>query len=150
MKKSFLPDYRRETMELIKKHDISISSIVQTIGVSQGTAYNWKIGKKSPSRSNFERLRALASGQNLAPAHAFPQQQTFEQRLSNEVFETIKTAPGRLDQLTRQVESLNLLVGSLIQKLEDSKKKPISRPSSSRPRVERRGTGARGHNKAAA
>lgn len=64
MKKSFLPDFRRETIELIKKYKIPISSIVKIIGVSQGTAYNWKDGKKSPSRKNFERLTELASGMN--------------------------------------------------------------------------------------
>jgi len=66
MKKSLLPDFRRETVRLIEKHNISVNTIVKELGVHFNTAYAWKNGKKSPTQRNFKDLKRLATSTLLS------------------------------------------------------------------------------------
>lgn len=88
MKRNFMPDYRRETQEILEKNKISASTIVETFGVSQATAYNWIHGKKSPSRKFFEALKRFVEGKVELPfgftQHGTPELKEFSMQYDKE------------------------------------------------------------------
>lgn len=62
MKKRLKPDYRRETVVLFEKINFSNQQLATQMGTSINTISRWRNGKSSPSHSDFEALKALASG----------------------------------------------------------------------------------------
>ena len=89
----------------MKRVNMSPSEFCVNFGISDSTYRNWKSGRASPSQTDFERLKQLASGGNVAAA---PRSTSAPQSPIG-----MELILGRLDQLTLQIAHLQGEIGVL-------------------------------------
>lgn len=130
MKKRLLHDFRRETEILLSKIKMTDEQIAVSLGVTSNTIRRWRTGKNSPPAWQFGRIKEIASGGIETSASQQTSMQNQESPMLLEVYKTLISLPGRMDQLTKQIEMLqaengktNARMDELLKAVEENKKK---------------------------
>lgn len=94
----------------------SFQEIAFKIGVSVAMISKWKNGNLPISEKNFLKLKALAEGKLESKSNeSHPPPAPFD--FNREIMQVLLSIPGRMDQLTKQIEMLQAENGKLQQSM---------------------------------
>jgi transcriptional regulator with XRE-family HTH domain len=104
MKKNNPLDFRRETVDLFKKLNLTNQDVAFKLNVTVTTVSRWRTGAVSPRKKQFDLLKRLASGQ-LEVVPLYKQQPPSESQKDSiaELRDELKKQEGKMEVWMNQV-----------------------------------------------